>query len=456
MRRGRLASPPPGPWPTRCSTRATCSTRTGPRRRRTRCAGSSVCSCPGLRRRRRLGAGGVDAHRVRGRPRRDPRSRVRVRCLQVQRRTSSATADRRSGLRPRQVSSTSTATLRALGRGGGTRGRPRATRPAPLAARQRTITVVRPPATRRGAARPPTASVVGRVVRRCEPVDGSVRVANGPTDADALLTVTIVRSRTPPSGPNPTRRARRRDAPLARRRAHAARDRRRRFVSVLDPADDAERGRRRVHQRGHVPRARRQRRAHDVMLVLADHPLRPPRRSRPRAPVTSSTQPRSTRSSPAGADLDRRREGRGTRHRSRRPRSSTAATTWRPRCGRACTGRSARSRPGQSTAPTTTRPCRGGTRAVDAAGRPVRPTRLLVGGVEVGTGTSVRLHPSRRADAHDMFFAGRMATVGRVFHDVDGEMHVAVTVDDDPATEALLVARAVSCTSIPTRSSARG
>ena len=75
--------------------------------------------------------------------------------------------------------------------------------------------------------------------------------------------------------------------------------------------------------------------------------------------------------------------------------------------------------------------------AVDAAVDPWTDT-VVVAGVEVGTGTSVRLHPSRRADAHDMFFDGMVATVAGVFHDVDGEMHVAVTIDDDPATEALL------------------
>ncbi|MDQ1432955.1 MAG: hypothetical protein QOF40_3557 [Actinomycetota bacterium] len=75
--------------------------------------------------------------------------------------------------------------------------------------------------------------------------------------------------------------------------------------------------------------------------------------------------------------------------------------------------------------------------AADAAVDPWTD-RVVVAGVEVSTGTSVRLHPSRRADAHDMFFADMVATVAGVFSDVDGEMHVAVTVDDDPATEALL------------------
>jgi hypothetical protein len=75
--------------------------------------------------------------------------------------------------------------------------------------------------------------------------------------------------------------------------------------------------------------------------------------------------------------------------------------------------------------------------AADAAVDPWTDT-VVVAGVEVRTGSSVRLHPSHRADAHDMFFADMVATVAGVFRDVDGEMHVAVTVDDDPATEALL------------------
>ena len=60
-----------------------------------------------------------------------------------------------------------------------------------------------------------------------------------------------------------------------------------------------------------------------------------------------------------------------------------------------------------------------------------------VGGVAITKGSPVRLRPSHRADAHDMFLAGMQATVGGVFTDVDGEQHVAVTVDDDPATEEL-------------------
>ncbi|MEW2294231.1 hypothetical protein ABZ719_16235 [Streptomyces sp. NPDC006743] len=60
---------------------------------------------------------------------------------------------------------------------------------------------------------------------------------------------------------------------------------------------------------------------------------------------------------------------------------------------------------------------------------------VLVDGVRVGAGSRVRLRPRRGADAQDMFLAGRAARVAALFHDVDGSMHLAVTVDDDPAAE---------------------
>ena len=62
---------------------------------------------------------------------------------------------------------------------------------------------------------------------------------------------------------------------------------------------------------------------------------------------------------------------------------------------------------------------------------------MRIGGVEIGNGTHVRLKPSRRADAHDLFYAGRLATVKGVFNDVDGDKHVAVALDDDPASDIL-------------------
>ena len=67
----------------------------------------------------------------------------------------------------------------------------------------------------------------------------------------------------------------------------------------------------------------------------------------------------------------------------------------------------------------------------------VRPEidAVLVNGVRVARGSRVRLHPSRRADAQDIFFSGRTARVTSVHEDVDGNQHVAVVVDDDPAAD---------------------
>jgi hypothetical protein len=62
---------------------------------------------------------------------------------------------------------------------------------------------------------------------------------------------------------------------------------------------------------------------------------------------------------------------------------------------------------------------------------------VWIAGVQVTKGTAVRLAPSHRADAQDIFLSGLAATVAGVFTDVDGDQHVAVTVDDDPATEEL-------------------
>ena len=61
---------------------------------------------------------------------------------------------------------------------------------------------------------------------------------------------------------------------------------------------------------------------------------------------------------------------------------------------------------------------------------------VVVAGVTVAKGSRVRLRPGqRRADAQDMFLAGREATVEAVFLDVDGNRHLAVTHDEDPAAD---------------------
>jgi hypothetical protein len=72
--------------------------------------------------------------------------------------------------------------------------------------------------------------------------------------------------------------------------------------------------------------------------------------------------------------------------------------------------------------------------SIDSAVDPSRDT-AVVAGHPVGAGARVRLRPSRRADAQDLFVAGKMACVKGVFHDADGGVHVAVVVEDDPAAE---------------------
>jgi hypothetical protein len=59
-----------------------------------------------------------------------------------------------------------------------------------------------------------------------------------------------------------------------------------------------------------------------------------------------------------------------------------------------------------------------------------------VGGMRLRAGNSVRLRPgARRADAQDMFLAGRLATVEAVLRDLDDRAYLAVTLTDDPAAD---------------------
>jgi hypothetical protein len=67
---------------------------------------------------------------------------------------------------------------------------------------------------------------------------------------------------------------------------------------------------------------------------------------------------------------------------------------------------------------------------------------VLVGGLPVAKGSHVVLRPGRggavQGDAQDRFLDGMRATVQAVVHDVDGGVHVAVSVDGDPAAEMQL------------------
>ncbi|MEU4874612.1 hypothetical protein [Streptomyces sp. NPDC021608] len=61
---------------------------------------------------------------------------------------------------------------------------------------------------------------------------------------------------------------------------------------------------------------------------------------------------------------------------------------------------------------------------------------VAVDGRRVGKGSRVQLRPGRRrTDAQDIFLHGRTATVEAVLHDVDGAVHLAVTVEGDPGAD---------------------
>ncbi|WP_405620710.1 hypothetical protein [Streptomyces sp. NBC_01508] len=72
--------------------------------------------------------------------------------------------------------------------------------------------------------------------------------------------------------------------------------------------------------------------------------------------------------------------------------------------------------------------------AADAAVSPGSDA-VVIDGVAVAKGSLVRVHPSRRADAQDLFFAGQVARVTAVLSDVDGGVHVALVLVDDPAAD---------------------
>jgi hypothetical protein len=60
-----------------------------------------------------------------------------------------------------------------------------------------------------------------------------------------------------------------------------------------------------------------------------------------------------------------------------------------------------------------------------------------VDGVVYRAGIKVVLRPAEGADAYDVLLVGRTATVERIYVDYDDRVHLAVTVDDDPAQELL-------------------
>ena len=63
------------------------------------------------------------------------------------------------------------------------------------------------------------------------------------------------------------------------------------------------------------------------------------------------------------------------------------------------------------------------------------PASVAVGGRELRRGTLVRLRPKAGGDVFDLALADRLATVDSIEQDAEGQLHVTVTLEDDPGRD---------------------
>jgi hydrogenase maturation protease len=67
--------------------------------------------------------------------------------------------------------------------------------------------------------------------------------------------------------------------------------------------------------------------------------------------------------------------------------------------------------------------------------RPAPDVVATAQGAELRAGTRVRLHPRAGGDVFDLALDGRSAVIERIEQDMEGEIRLAVVVDDDPGRE---------------------
>jgi hypothetical protein len=60
---------------------------------------------------------------------------------------------------------------------------------------------------------------------------------------------------------------------------------------------------------------------------------------------------------------------------------------------------------------------------------------LVVGGVELRAGDTVRLRPRKGGDVFDLALAGKTATIESIEQDYDGQLQLAVVLEDDPGRD---------------------
>jgi hypothetical protein len=66
---------------------------------------------------------------------------------------------------------------------------------------------------------------------------------------------------------------------------------------------------------------------------------------------------------------------------------------------------------------------------------PVLVDSVRVFGVELRKGDRVRLWPQQRADILDMALAGKSAVIEAIEQDFEGQLHLAVVLEDDPGRD---------------------
>lgn len=65
----------------------------------------------------------------------------------------------------------------------------------------------------------------------------------------------------------------------------------------------------------------------------------------------------------------------------------------------------------------------------------VAPECAVIDGIELTKGSCVRIRPHPGGDVLDLALAGKVAFVEAIEQDIEGAIHVAVTVEDDPGRD---------------------
>lgn len=73
--------------------------------------------------------------------------------------------------------------------------------------------------------------------------------------------------------------------------------------------------------------------------------------------------------------------------------------------------------------------------AWDTLTKDPQPPNVFISGVELRKGDRVRLRPNKRADIFDTVLEGRTAVVEAIERDLEGNLHFAVILDDDPGRD---------------------